>query len=74
MTLYQSIRVYGSVETAEDFLDKKKRPQFDRPDLYTAKINSIFLPFLKENIPEKSFCVLQESLKKIVMECMENKK
>lgn len=74
MTLSQSIRVYGSVGTAEDFSDRQKRPQIERPDLYAAKINSIFLPFLKENIPEKSFCILQEKLKKVVMECMGNKK
>ncbi|MEE0886538.1 MAG: hypothetical protein UIB61_06505 [Treponema sp.] len=74
MTLSKSIRVYGSVGTAEDFSDRQKRSQIERPDLYTAKINTIFLPFLKEDIPEKTFCIMQEKLKEIVTECMGSRK
>lgn len=74
MTLIQSIRVYGRIETTKDFSDNGKKSQIERPDLYAAKINTIFLPFLKENIPEKTFCVMQEKLKDIVMECMGTKK
>ena len=74
MTLIQSIRVYGCIETTKDFSDNGKKSQIERPDLYAAKINTIFLPFLKENIPEKTFCVLQEKLKEIVAECMGSKK
>lgn len=74
MTLIQSIRVYGCIETIKDFSDNGKKSQIERPDLYAAKINTIFLPFLKENIPEKTFCVMQEKLKEIVAECMGSKK
>lgn len=74
MTLIQSIRVYGCIETTKDFSDNGKKSQIERPDLYAAKINTIFLPFLKENIPEKTFCVMQEKLKEIVTECMGSKK
>lgn len=74
MTLSQSIRVYGSVETIKDFSEGYKKNSIERPDLYTAKINTIFLPFLKDDIPEKSFCVLQEKLNEIVAECMGSKK
>lgn len=74
MTLSQSIRVYGCIETAKDFSDNGKKSQIERPDLYAAKINTIFLPFLKDDIPEKTFCVMQEKLKDIVMECMGSKK
>lgn len=74
MTLIQSIRVYGCIETTKDFSDNGKKSQIERPDLYAAKINTIFLPFLKENIPEKTFCVMQEKLKEIVAECMGSKK
>lgn len=74
MTLHQSIRVYGSVETIKDFSEGYKKNSIEKPDLYTAKINTIFLPFLKENIPEKTFCTMQEKLKEVVAECMGNKK
>ena len=74
MTLWQNIRVYGSLETINDFSEGYKRNPIERPDLYTAKINTIFLPFLKEDIPEKTFCIMQEKLKEIVAECMGSRK
>lgn len=71
MTFLQSIKLYGSVETFNDFPEENLKIKTERPEQYAAKITSMFLPFLKENISENKFSALQEKLKSVVMECME---
>ncbi len=71
MTFLQSIKLYGSVETFNDFQAENPKEKIGRPEHYAAKITTMFLPFLKENISENKFSALQEKLKSVVMECME---